>query len=76
MGGFFKHIALELLINSFKVTLQCTRHFTKAILGWWYDWYIHINNKTTTKLDRSKDGDGLEGGLSCKSIQHFCNIGY
>lgn len=36
MGGFFKHIAFELVINSFKVTLQWTRHFTKTILGWWY----------------------------------------
>lgn len=34
--GFFEHKTLELLIDSFKVTLPWVRHFMKATLGWSY----------------------------------------
>jgi hypothetical protein len=34
VGEFFKHIAPKLLIDSFKVTLQWAKQFTKTILGW------------------------------------------
>jgi hypothetical protein len=34
--GFFEHKTLELLIDSFKVTLPWARHFMKTTLGWSY----------------------------------------
>jgi hypothetical protein len=44
--GFFEHITLELLTNSFKVTLPWARHFMKATLGWSY----RSTTTTITKL--------------------------
>jgi hypothetical protein len=70
----FFYIKLELLIDSFKITLQWVRHFIKMTLGW--SSIITIATKLPTKLDRSRDKDGLHGGLFYTSIQHPYNISY
>jgi hypothetical protein len=48
--------------------------FIKSTLGW--SSTITIATKLPTKLGRSRDKDGLHGGLSYTSIQHPYNINY